>query len=469
MNVSLKAVASENLVLSSSKKDLYTKNDDFSKVLDSKKDSNISSNRNETDYDNKKSDFSKDNEFKTETENVSKNEENTSKTDEVKETENTSKTDEVKETEKSQESGEVSENEIETNENLTENLKDLMYLLSNFFAIPVDEVTSKISEMIENGEELTMQNLLSAMKNIVGEDVNLLSLEGIDKLLEQGKIILDDINLEMVDTENSDELLQNLLKTIEDSVKTTLQDTETQMATNTQNITNVEVVKKVDTNVDEEVEVTEEVEIEIVDDTVETMSGNNNQNQSQSNEQNNAFTQSNVIVQSSNANVNLNVDNNTQFQQVEQLTQSRMTQNIDTFKAVDQIIENMRVEVKADVSEIKISLKPDHLGDVTLKIATNNGIITAQFMAENQRVKELIESQFTSLEDTLKQQGIDVGALSVEVSSEQNNQSAFEQGRSTYNAVNLGIDSVEEEVITVNQETLDENGSIVQSRVNYQV
>lgn len=92
---------------------------------------------------------------------------------------------------------------------------------------------------------------------------------------------------------------------------------------------------------------------------------------------------------------------------------------------IRQLTDAMKVEIKSDISnEIKITLRPQHLGDVTLKIMTDNGIVTAQFEAQNQRVKEIIESNFNQLKDSLQSQGIEISNLQVNVN--ENNQPSAE-------------------------------------------
>lgn len=105
--------------------------------------------------------------------------------------------------------------------------------------------------------------------------------------------------------------------------------------------------------------------------------------------------------------------------------------NVDTQDVIRQISEKINVSVKADTTEIKMTLKPESLGEVRLKIITENGIITAQFQAENQRVKEIIEAGFNRLRDTLTEQGLSVANLSVSVGQEQSSQmEQFQQERS---------------------------------------
>ena len=98
---------------------------------------------------------------------------------------------------------------------------------------------------------------------------------------------------------------------------------------------------------------------------------------------------------------------------------------------INQMLEKMKVDVRANISEVRMTLNPESLGDVSLKIVTERGIVTAMFLAENERVKEIIESNFNILKDSLEKQGIAISSLSVEVGSEkgQHMQEEFEKGR----------------------------------------
>ncbi len=108
--------------------------------------------------------------------------------------------------------------------------------------------------------------------------------------------------------------------------------------------------------------------------------------------------------------------------------------NVDTESVVKQLTDSMKVEVKGDVTnEIKIALRPSHLGDVILKIINDNGIITAQFEAESQRVKEIIESNFNQLKQSLEEQGVNIANLEVNVRSEDQNNASLDFGKGNSN------------------------------------
>jgi flagellar hook-length control protein FliK len=115
---------------------------------------------------------------------------------------------------------------------------------------------------------------------------------------------------------------------------------------------------------------------------------------------------------------------------------------------VDQIKTQIKVNLKGIVSEVKMVLKPEQLGEVTLKVVTESGIIKAQFIAESQKVKEAIEAQLNDLKQSLTEQGIDVSELSVSVGQEgfdQMENFLKEQEKSQQRISDLIKDAMEEE------------------------
>lgn len=120
-------------------------------------------------------------------------------------------------------------------------------------------------------------------------------------------------------------------------------------------------------------------------------------------------------------NENYNYANNynlTEFKQqaiVNELNSNPKVIVKDTHEIISQIVEKIKVDIKPDISEMKLILKPDNLGQLSLKITTENNIVTAQFVAESQQVKEVLQANFNSLKDTLQQLGLMVDELSVSV------------------------------------------------------
>jgi len=91
----------------------------------------------------------------------------------------------------------------------------------------------------------------------------------------------------------------------------------------------------------------------------------------------------------------------------------------------NQIIERIKVSIQPDQTSMELQLNPENLGKVNLSIQSKNGVLTAQFVVQNELSKEAIENQLHTLRETLNNQGIKVEAIEVTVSTY-----AFEQNTS---------------------------------------
>src|SRR5690606_38782766 len=67
----------------------------------------------------------------------------------------------------------------------------------------------------------------------------------------------------------------------------------------------------------------------------------------------------------------------------------------------NQIIEQIKVVVSQDHTSMELQLNPENLGKVNLSIQSKDGMMTAQFVVENELTKEAIESQMFTLKNTL--------------------------------------------------------------------
>ncbi|WP_164472632.1 flagellar hook-length control protein FliK [Cohnella candidum] len=88
-------------------------------------------------------------------------------------------------------------------------------------------------------------------------------------------------------------------------------------------------------------------------------------------------------------------------------------------------------------AEAKISLHPEHLGQVDIKIMIQNGLLTAQFTAENGAARDLLENQMAQLRSALQGQGLQVDRMEVVQQSAGAESAAFFQqfqGRSGSNS-----------------------------------
>lgn len=126
-------------------------------------------------------------------------------------------------------------------------------------------------------------------------------------------------------------------------------------------------------------------------------------------------------------------------QEVVQVTQQAF---VDTQDIIRQISEYTRVAVSPAESTIEMQLNPANLGKLYLQVVSRQGVITAQLAAQNEAVKQALESQLTVLRENMSQQGLKVEAVEVTVAShefeqnlekgsEQANQQAQEESRKT--------------------------------------
>lgn len=140
----------------------------------------------------------------------------------------------------------------------------------------------------------------------------------------------------------------------------------------------------------------------------------------------------------------------------EAVFENAMAQNTaDTQNIMNQIMDYMRVQVKADMTQMELQLNPASLGTVNINITSKAGVITAQFLTQNETVKAAIESQIVQLKNSFEEQGLKVEAVEVTVASHSfernlngdgNGQQQTQDGKKKGNRkVNLNGPAMEEE------------------------
>ncbi|WP_422657293.1 flagellar hook-length control protein FliK [Paenibacillus sp. EC2-1] len=80
-------------------------------------------------------------------------------------------------------------------------------------------------------------------------------------------------------------------------------------------------------------------------------------------------------------------------------------------------------------TEARISLNPEHLGQVDIRITMQNGQLVAQFMTRNSDARELIDQQMSQLRSALQGQGLQVEKLEVTQSSQSSSSQFYQEGR----------------------------------------
>ena len=121
---------------------------------------------------------------------------------------------------------------------------------------------------------------------------------------------------------------------------------------------------------------------------------------------------------------------------------------------MDQIVEYMKFNIKPETQEMEMQLHPASLGTVHVQIAAKDGAITAQFAAQNETVKAVLETQMIQLKEQFEEQGIKVDAVEVTVANhaygeqfgggreaDENSQNAKKSAR----RINLNLDDMDGE------------------------
>ena len=100
-----------------------------------------------------------------------------------------------------------------------------------------------------------------------------------------------------------------------------------------------------------------------------------------------------------------------------EVTQTIVQTKVNVEDILRQVSQMTRVFVGQAESSIEMQLNPANLGKVYLQVVSRDGVITAQLAAQNEAVKEALESQLVVLKENMDQQGMKVEAIEVTVAS----------------------------------------------------
>lgn len=154
-------------------------------------------------------------------------------------------------------------------------------------------------------------------------------------------------------------------------------------------------------------------------------------------------------------------------------TESRFSMT-NAQEVMDQILDYMKVSVRPEVSDLEMQLHPESLGNLHIHLSSKEGVVTAQFTAQNEDVRAVLESQMMELKANLEAQGVKVEAVEVAIAQysldrePDGNGSQAEQERPKKKGVrnlNLNEISVEDEELTQEEkltaEVMQSEGSTV--------
>jgi|SRR5579884_961820 len=88
----------------------------------------------------------------------------------------------------------------------------------------------------------------------------------------------------------------------------------------------------------------------------------------------------------------------------------------DPHAIIEQVIKGITMRDSGTTSEVRMRLQPEHLGDVALKLTVSGNTITANVIAQNAHVRDLLLSNQQQLARSLSEAGLSLGNFSVDVS-----------------------------------------------------
>ena len=84
---------------------------------------------------------------------------------------------------------------------------------------------------------------------------------------------------------------------------------------------------------------------------------------------------------------------------------------------IRQITEKITISAQEDVTQMELTLHPASLGNVNILLTHSKEGIVAKFTAQNELVKEAVESQMVMLQQKFEQNGIKVTSVEVTIAS----------------------------------------------------
>lgn len=91
--------------------------------------------------------------------------------------------------------------------------------------------------------------------------------------------------------------------------------------------------------------------------------------------------------------------------------------SLQTEEIMNQILDYMKVNLKADTQTMELQLHPASLGTLNVQIVAKDGGLTAHFTTQNEAVRAVIETQLIQLKSQFEEQGIKVDAVEVTVAN----------------------------------------------------
>ncbi len=140
--------------------------------------------------------------------------------------------------------------------------------------------------------------------------------------------------------------------------------------------------------------------------------------------------------------------NSTSVTKTQQTEVASLLRQQDTVNNIfDQLAKNVKVSIDENNSQIKISLKPEALGEVMLKVTIEHGKVSTQMEVQQPQVKTVIEANLQVLRESLSSKGLVVDRIDISTAQYSLNEKSSQQGQQRPTSKNyFGKEIAEEEI-----------------------
>lgn len=332
---------------------------------------------------------------------------------------------------------------LTTKETSVENNKEIITLIEQLNN-DLKNIQSEFSEklkMIENGNNKEIKNndiqnmnvskefnkIIESLKNIIANGINQINrLENNVKendivLMSNSKKIFDELNIKIKTTETSMKKLitkvDDLLGLMSDSSNLTIEKQSVSLSSKSDNQIKVESQENnLDINLKNELKTNLSTSNESGTDTNSDSKSNNSEG---------------TIINNMNSMVDKSLNlNNESFEKI--LNNESIEKDVG-----QQVYKQMRkVKLQNGDQTIRMILKPEALGEISLKMSFNKGVLTTQFIAENELTKQLLEKNITQLKEQLETQGYEIKEFKIinKEETQANNLNEYDEQQNSNNS-----------------------------------
>ena len=299
------------------------------------------------------------------------------------------------------------------------------------------DVKSTVVEEVEKEDKVLYENMINilSIKAPINDDseVNLEEMEiNIDELLSstvlldensesKDETLLDEDILNLMNPDVKEEDLEKLLKKdskellIEKPINT--EDKEIKSNLLTEKISNVEF-KTETKELDEDLVQNEEKNLVNVDKIINQETGNEFDD---TNQENRASSDSQYELVNSTKNEDDSKVKNESFvpfikDGIEFSSDQPIEADapiIEPKEVVKQIVDQVKFDLSENKNEMKLTLKPESLGEMTMNVEVAKDGIIAKIMVDNYRTKEIIEGNIFQLKEGIKNTGMEIKTVEV--------------------------------------------------------